>query len=184
MTRIAALIAACVLAVAAASAVASTPWTGIGAPFAAWKKAHGPYVGSCPIGGCYGRGVRVNGRLVARFVEVTTAAGAANRVDGYIQAIGDGTSLGKAKAAVRALLPPDARTTSFTIVHSHGDSCVLWNLRSRTLGRWLAGTKADDPHGNLAVNLATVTNAGFAYHPDDVSEATVATTSYQANSSC
>ena len=168
----------------AGPAAASAPWTGLGAPLAAWKAAHGPYRGSCPIGGCYGRGVKVNGRLVSRFVEVTTAGGAAMRVDGYTQAIGDGTSLGKAKAEVRALLPADARTTSFRIVHSHGDSCALWDLQTQTLGRWLAGTKADDPHGNLGINLNTVTNAGFAYHATDVSEAIVSTTPYQANSSC
>lgn len=172
------------LAACAGLAAASAPWTGLGAPLAVWKAAHGPYAGSCPIGGCYGSGVRVDGRLVSRFVEVTTAGGAAMRVDGYTQAIGDGASLGKAKAAVRGLLPADARTTSFRIVHSHGDSCALWDLQSKTLGRWLAGTKADDPHGNLGINLNTVTNAGFVYNPDDVSEATVATTPYQANSSC
>ncbi|HLW94171.1 MAG TPA: hypothetical protein VKS25_02220, partial [Solirubrobacteraceae bacterium] len=86
--------------------------------------------------------------------------------------------------AVLALLPSDAYTVSFRIVHSRGDSCVLWTMRSKTLGRWLAGTSAKDAQGYIAINLNTETHAGFAYKPRDVSEAIVSTRSNASDATC
>lgn len=183
---IAAVIAGALLAVAAwaAPVAASPPWSGIGARLADWARVHPKDTTGCPTGGCYGRRVTVGGRATARFVEVAHTGLPDDRVDGYIQALGDGTSLGAAKAAVRALLPADAQTTAFWIAHSHGDSCALWNVRSRTLARLLAGSGAEDPGGVLGINLYTVTNAGTEYSPRDVSEAAVATAVNAADASC
>jgi hypothetical protein len=186
MRKIAALIAASLIGAGAWAlpAGASSPWTGLGATLSNWARAHPKDTTGCPTGGCYGRRIKIGGRLTARFVEVRTTAAPAILVDGYLQAIGDGTSLGAATAAVRKLLPSDTRTTGFWIAHSHGDSCALWNLQSKTLARWFADTSADDPKGVLGIDLNTLTNAGSVYEPDDVSEAAVGTQAYAANATC
>jgi hypothetical protein len=184
MRRSAVLLVTAVAGVGAASAGAAAPWSGLGAKLADFAHAHPKYKQACPTGGCYGRRVRAGGHQTAQFAELATAGSQAQRVDAYVQAIGDGTSLGSAKKTVVALLPGDAYTVSFRIVHSRGDSCVLWTMRSKTLGRWLADTSAHDPQGYIAINLNTETHAGFAYKPRDVSEAIVSTRSNASDATC
>ncbi|HEY7967821.1 MAG TPA: hypothetical protein VID68_12400 [Solirubrobacteraceae bacterium] len=184
MKRGAVLLAAAVVGLGGASAGAASAWSGLGASLADWTHAHPKYNGACPTGGCYGRRVRAGGRLTAQFVELATVGSGTQRVDAYVQAIGDGTSLGSAKKAVVALLPTDAYTVSFRTVHSRGDSCVLWTMRSATLGRWLAGSAAHDARGYIAINLNTQTHAGFAYKPRDVSEALVSSRSNATDPTC
>ena len=184
MKRSAVLVASAVAALGVATAGAASPWSGLGAKLSDWTHAHPTYKDACPTGGCYGRRVRADGRLTAQFVELATVGSPTPRVDAYVQAIGDGTSLGSAKKAVVALLPADAYTVSFRIVHSRGDSCVLWTMRSATLGRWLAGSAAHDAHGYIAINLNTQTHAGFTYKARDVSEAIVSTRSNASDPTC
>jgi hypothetical protein len=184
MRRSAVLLATVVAGVGAANAGAAAPWSGLGAKLADFTHAHPKYQQACPTGGCYGRRIRAGGHLTAQFIELATAGSQAQRVDAYVQAIGDGTSLGSAKKAVVALLPSDAYTVAFRIVHSRGDSCVLWTMRSKTLGGWLTGTAAHDAHGYIAINLNTETHAGFAYKPRDVSEAIVSTRSNASDPTC
>ncbi|HEX4034348.1 MAG TPA: hypothetical protein VHX66_07885 [Solirubrobacteraceae bacterium] len=184
MRRSAVVLATVLAGIGATNAGAAAAWSGLGAKLADFVHAHPKYKQACPTGGCYGRRIRAGGRLTAQFIELGTAGSQAQRVDAYVQAIGDGTSLGSAKKAVTALLPSDAYTVSFRIVHSRGDSCVLWTMRSKTLGRWLTGTAAHDAHGYIAINLNTPTHAGFAYKPRDVSEAIVSTRSNASDVTC
>jgi hypothetical protein len=168
-------------ATAAVPAGASTKaWTGFGATLSAWKTAHpqghgGPGSG-CSGEGCYGGTYKVGGTLTYQFTAFTTTGAPANRVDGYQQAIGDGTSLAAAKAAVLQLMPSDTKTTAFWIVHNDasGNSCAFWNLKSKTLGGWLGGKKVGDGAGIVGVELNTLTSSdGLTYKPNDVSEAVV-----------
>lgn len=126
-----------------------------------------------------------DGQLTDQFVTLTTTGPPANRVDGYAQAIGDGTSLATAKADVLKLLPSDVTTTSFRVSHDGNGSCGLWNLKSRTLGRWFGGKKVGDPQGTLGIVLDTTSAGGtLEFKSNDVSDASVGLASYSQSSSC
>ena len=92
----------------------------MGAKIADWTKAHPKHSAGCPAGGCYGGEAKVGGQLSIQFVTLTTTGAPDYRVDGYTQAIGDGTSLAAAKAAALRLLPSDTKTTAFWIVSTTG----------------------------------------------------------------
>jgi hypothetical protein len=87
----------------------------MGAKIADWTKAHPKHSAGCPAGGCYGGEAKVGGDPAIQFVTLTTTGAPDYRVDGYTQAIGDGTSVAAAKAAVLKLLPSDTKTTAFWI---------------------------------------------------------------------
>jgi hypothetical protein len=53
-------------------------------------------------------------------------------------------------------------------------SCALWNLRSKTHGRWFAGKKVGDPRGDVGVVLDSFTPGGdCVFKPGNVSDASV-----------
>jgi hypothetical protein len=115
-----------------------------------------------------------DGSLTDQFVLVSTTGAPEYRVDGYEQAIGDGTPLATAKAAILSLLPRDTMTTAFWIAHGENGSCAFWNVKSKTLGRWFNGHRVGDPQGHLGIILATATAEGtYAFTPDNVPHASV-----------
>jgi hypothetical protein len=159
----------------AASGTASPgAWTGLGAKLSDWETAHPKNSTGCSAGGCYGARVMADGSLMDQFVLVSTTGAPEYRVDGYEQAIGDGTPLATAKAAVLGLLPKDTRTTAFWIAHTETGSCALWNLQSKTLGQWFGGKKVGDPQGHLGIVLASATTEGTsAFAPNNVPHASI-----------
>ena len=167
-------------------ATASTPWTGMGAKIADWTKAHPKHSAGCPAGGCYGGEAKVGGDPAIQFVTLTTTGAPDYRVDGYTQAIGDGTSLAAAKAAVLKLLPSDTKATAFSIDHDdgNGSSCAFWNLTSKTLGAWFSGKKVGDPKGQVGIELNTVGSNGWVYKANDVAEAVVGIAPIANGTSC
>lgn len=136
-------------------------WTGMGAALADWTSAHPKYAGKCEETPCYGSSVTEGGIPTAQFSGVTTTGSPAYRVDGYRQSLGDGTPVAIAKAEVLKLLPPDTRTMSYEVVHSADGSCALWNVKSATIGRWLAeaGPKVGDSQGALGIELSAYSSS-------------------------
>lgn len=165
-------------------------WTGLGAKLADWETAHprGPRKSDCSGEGCYGYGERImaSEESVSQFTSFSTTGAPDYRVDGYEQAIGDGTSLAVAKTDVLRLLPSDTRTTAFWIARGANGSCALWNLKSKTLGRWLGeNKKVGDSQGALGVELNTLRSDGSsAFRTDDVSNASVSIAASPRATSC
>lgn len=126
-----------------------------------------------------------SGSETPQFKLVTTSGPPEERVDGLEMAIGEGTSIAAAKAAVRELLPRDTRTTSYRIARGEG-SCVLWNVRSRTLARWWGrNPHVGDPSGSLGIMLDTFDTSGeAAYEPDNVSHASIDVLPHSPSDSC
>jgi hypothetical protein len=125
------------------------------------------------------------GELTYEFTGFTTTGPPDYRVDGYDQAIRDGTQLAAAKVAVLALLPSDTKTTSFRVAHGASGSCALWNVRSKTLGRWFAGKKVGDPKGDLGIVLDTVDSSGnIAFARRNVTHASVGLAPASKGDSC
>jgi hypothetical protein len=150
----------------------------MGAKLSDWTAAHPRGSGSAGSGcsgglGCFGRQVMDGGQFSFQFTELSTTGRPDRRVDGYRQAIGDNSSLSDARTAVLKLLPRDTQQTAFFVVHGSGASCGLWNLKSRTLGRWFGGKRVGDPQGAIGVDLETPTMDGTAFRRGDVSEAIV-----------
>jgi hypothetical protein len=79
---------------------ASGTWTGMGAKLANWETAHPKNMTGCSAGTCYGERIMADGSLTDQFIVVSTTGPPEYRIDGYEQAIGDGTPLATAKAAV------------------------------------------------------------------------------------
>jgi hypothetical protein len=194
MVPSAAALAALATSVMALSAVASSPWTGLGALLSDWGKAHPKNVTNCSKGSCYGGRVKDGGQLQDQFVGVLTI-GKPPRVYTYDQAIGDGTPLAAAQRTVLALLPRDTKTTSFWIDHNdgQGNSCALWNLNSKTVARLLTSyyspktgkTLGPPPKpGDIGVELTTVGANGFVYKPDDVADANVSPGALAKSGTC
>ncbi|HEX3803591.1 MAG TPA: hypothetical protein VHV75_12210 [Solirubrobacteraceae bacterium] len=102
-------------------------------------------------------------------------AGPAHRVIGYQQSFATGTSVAAAKTDVRALLPKDTKTTAYLVQHdSTGATCVFWDVRSATLGRWLGSPKIGDSKGVIGIELSTAdANGNIVYTPADVEAASV-----------
>ena len=173
-----------VLIASGLAAGASFVWTGMGAKLSNWTKVHPKHSTGCPSGGCYGRRVSVAGKPTDRFVLVSTTGTPAYRVDGYVQAIGDGTPVAAAKVAVLKLLSSDTKTTSFRIAHYKGDSCALWNVQSKPLARWFGGKKVGDSAGVLGIDLNTPTSHGHVYRAADVSEASVGLRANDKSTTC
>ncbi len=178
----------------ALSAVAASPWTGLGALLSDWAKAHPKNTTDCSQGSCYGGRVKDGSQLQDQFVGVLTI-GKPARVYTYDQAIGNGTSLATAQRDVLALLPPDAKTTSFWTDHNDGEgnSCAFWNLNSKTLARLLtsyynptSGKNLGPPPkpGDIGVELSAVGANGSVYNPDDVADANVSLSALAKSTTC
>jgi hypothetical protein len=168
-----------------ATATSSGAWTGMGAKLADWESAHAKSSTStgCTTG-CYGGQVMDSGSSTPQFKIVTTTGAPEYRVDGYEQAIGDGTAVAAAKSAVLELLPRDTRTTAFWVAHGEG-SCALWNVHSRTLGHWFATKHVGDAKGDLGIRLDTVnTSSESAFEPSNVSHASVSILPNSKGDSC
>jgi hypothetical protein len=149
-------------------------WTGLGAKLANWETTHPQRLAGCEAGTCFGKTVLSGGTATDQFTLLTTTEAPSYRVDGYEQAIRDGTSLAVAKAAVLSLFPTGTVPVSFRVAHGAGGSCVFWNLRSRTLGRWFGGKKIGDPQGDVGVLLDTTTStSASAFDPTNVNNAIV-----------
>jgi hypothetical protein len=173
--------------------------TGIGAPFSAFEAAHPPVTdpSACPApptltnvqtsGGCYGNPITpayAGAGQCCEFESVSTTGPPANRVDGYTQAFPVNTSITAARRAVLALMPPDTVTTGFFIQHdSTGQRCAMWNVASRTLGRWFSSTRAHDHNGVLGIDLNT-TNTQLAFTTQNVTQAVISTTALDHTSIC
>lgn len=105
-------------------------------------------------------------------------------MDGYERALGDGTSLAAAKAAVLALMPADTTVTPIWVTHE-GGSCALWNLKSATLGRWFDGKNVGDPHGAVGVVLLTHnSNDEPVFNPNNISDAIVSISPERKGTRC
>jgi hypothetical protein len=171
---------------------AAHPRTGLGSKLAEWETAYpkgsGGFQSGCTGEGCYGKLLVNGGHPTYQFTAFSTTGAPDYRVDGYEQALGEGTPLAAAKAAVLELLPRDTRTTAFWVVRDGSEySCALWNLSSPTLGRWLSGSGpgAEDPQGAIGVNLFTTTaRYESVFTPGDVSSAIVAIAAAPKDASC
>jgi hypothetical protein len=176
-------------ATSAASGTASPgTWTGMGARLSDWEAAHPKGAGSsgsgCSGGGCYGTQVTLDGEPTHQFTGLSTTGPPEDRVDGYEQAIGDGTPLAAAKADVLKLMPSDTRVTAFFVTHENG-SCASWNLKSATLGRWFSGKKVGDAEGAIGVDFyATNSNDEPVFDPNNVSFASVTIAAGRRGTSC
>jgi hypothetical protein len=149
-------------------------WTGLGAKLADWETAHPQDLARCEAGTCFGDTVGSDGSTTDQFTLLTTTEAPSYRVDGYEQALPDGTSLASAKAAVRALLPSDTVPVSFRVAYGSTGSCAFWNLRSSRLGRWFSGRKIGDSQGELGILLDTATtSSASAYDPANINNAIV-----------
>ena len=152
------------------AAVAS--WTGLGAKLSEWETAHPKRTEGCPAGTCFGTKVPT-GSNESAYEFMTLETTPEGRVDGYSQALGEGISVAAARQAVRKLLPSDTTTVEKWTDHE-GGSCLIWNVRSPTLGRWFAATKVGDPEGNMSIELSTENSSGEAeYNPEKVTVANV-----------
>ncbi len=171
---------------AATRAVPRGAWTGLGATLADWESAHPKNPGGCEETPCYGGQVPDGGKSTNQFSGVTTTEAPEYRVDGYTQAIGDGTPLAAAKADVLRLLPSDTRVTAFWVNWTGGDSCAFWNLKSKTLGLWLAKTKkVGDAEGALGIDFFSYDpNDEPVFKPNDVSNAIVSIAATRRGISC
>jgi hypothetical protein len=178
------------------SAPAPGSTSGLGARVSAWLAAHpkhtGSFAGGCTEAGCYGSRVTIDGQPTYQYSMFSTTGGPRARVVGYEQAIGSGASLASAEAHVLALLPGDTRTTARWTVNERkrwdslgGDSCVLWNLQSPTLARWLGGRGGADPGGTVGVILFTYdSDAEPVYRPGNVTNAIVSTAAAPRDAGC
>ena len=134
--------------------------------------------------GCYGERIMINNEPTYQFTSFSTTGAPEYRVDGYEQALGEGMSLAVAKADVLKLMPSDTRVTAFWITHENG-SCVSWNLKSATLGRWFSGKKVGDPQGAIGVDLNSLnSNDESVFDPNDVSRAIVGIGPEKRGTSC
>jgi hypothetical protein len=164
-----------------AAAGKSTPshnaWTGFGAKLADWETAHPKQTGGCPAGTCFGEPLAIGGETRYQFQLLTT--GPETRVEGYEQSFGAGTTVAAAKAEVLRLMPRDTGTVSFSVQHTASGSCAFWNLRSRTLGRYLSAA------GTVGIEFSNASPSGqWAYSPGDVHSATVGTAPLTSGSEC
>jgi len=149
------LVGVVVLPISAGAAVKSSPtkWTGYGALLQNFKRVHPKTTYHCSAGGCYGTPYK-NGSAgqYAQFISVDVSS--TGRVIGYSQTWGSTLSLVKAKAQVLKMMPTDIRTTAIWVNHdSQGNTCVFWNLKSKTLGQWFGDRKTGDPSGTVGVTL-------------------------------
>lgn len=128
-------------------------WTGYGALLHYWSHAHHKNRRGCPAGTCYGLSLPGNSDQTTQFIAVQIAGG---RVIGYSQAFPAGTLPEVvAKRQVLAFLPTDTKTMSAWVQHdSQGNTCLMWNVRSRKLGRWLAAKTIGDPRGEVGIELS------------------------------
>jgi hypothetical protein len=162
-------------------------WTGLGAKLADWAAAHPKNSSGCEETPCYGEAVMDSGKLTPEFSGVSTTEAPAYRVDGYRQAIADGTPLAVAQSDVLRLLPSDTRPTAFFVTHSASGSCASWNLKSATLGRWFAesGPKVGDAQGALGVDFFAYNSSDEpSYSSTSVSNAIVSIAPAQKGTSC
>jgi hypothetical protein len=151
---------------------AASGWTGFGAKLADWETAHPKGTEGCTQG-CYGTKVQTGPNESSYEFTVLSSGGAENRVDGYTQALPEGTGVVAAKEAVLKLLPSDTHPQEFWITRQNG-SCANWNLKSATLARWLADPKIGDPQGIVGVVFSTPNaNGEGEYNPNKVSFANV-----------
>jgi hypothetical protein len=138
--------------------------------------------------------VKIAGQGTYQFTSVSTTRTPTKRIDGYEQAIGSGASLTVAKAAVLKLLPSDTKATSFRIVHERrrwdavaGDSCVIWELMSATLGRLMGGgTPHESSHAGPASVILFTTDSNYLpeFRSHDVSNAIVIASAIPKDGGC
>lgn len=170
---------------AAPSSATPGAWTGLGAKLADWTASHPKNPSNCEETPCYGGQMPDGGGLTDQFSGVETTETPEYRVDGYTQAIGDGTPLSVAESDVLKLLPADTIVTGFWVTHE-GGSCASWNLRSRTLARWFARTKkVGDTQGALGVDFFAYNSSDEPmFKPSDVSNAIVSIAPEKRGNSC
>ena len=149
LTSLFAIAALCMgLATSAGASTNSKPWTGLGATLSNWKLAHPANNTACTKGaGCYGPSIGQNNPSgqKAEFIGVELRN---NRVSSFDFATGV-VPASTAKSEVLKLLPSDTKTTASWVEHdSTGDTCLMWNLSSKTLEGWL-GSKIDPEWGNF-----------------------------------
>jgi hypothetical protein len=164
-------------------------WTGFGAKLADWESAHpkgsGGSGSGCTNEGCYGEELRVGGETIHQFTGFSTTGAPEYRVEGYEQALPDGTSISSAKSAVRALLPRDTRSGLVLVNDSETGSCAFWNLKSRTLGRWFDTNKIGDTQGQVTVVFDTLNSSDEPkFSPSNVTHAGVSVGATQKGTNC
>jgi hypothetical protein len=135
------------------------------------------------LAGCFGTKVQTGSNESAYEFTVLERT-PEGRVDGYGQSFEHGTSAAAAEEAARHLLPSDTATIEKFTDHI-GGSCLIWNVRSPTLGRWFASPKVGDPAGNMSIVLSTNNPSGEPeYNPDNVNFAEVGLGVRDRNISC
>ena len=153
---------------------ATRGWSGMGAPLAAFARAHPKNLAGCPAA-CYGRSISNVEDVCCEFTTMQTTGSPFYRVDGYTQGFTNGTTIRKARAAVLALMPRDTRSTGYFIQHdSTGASCAFWNIQSGALGKWFSGRTVGDTKGVLSIELSTLDASGNpVYHASNVTSAVI-----------
>lgn len=149
-------------------------WTGFGAPLTAFASRHQRSSGGPCKSGCYGSPETDAQGLLWEFTALD-AAGPRDRVLGYNQAFPVDTPIRSAEAGVLALMPADTHQVGrLILVHSSTGSCAMWNLRSKTLGKWLGSRKIGDPKGQVGVSFSVVgAYDESAYRPTSITQAAV-----------
>ena len=128
------------------------PYTGFGATQSNFTHAHPSNSVGCSSGGCYG--VRYLTAVAGQKVQFITVMFAAGRVDAYEQVWGSTSTIAGAKQQVLKLMPADTVTTATWTSHdSQGDTCVFWNLKSKTLAGWLGVKPIYDLTGVVGIAL-------------------------------
>ena len=160
----------------------------LGATVAQFKAAHGadsgPGIICTAVNSCFGPGL-VNAETgpapTYEFITVSVTGGI---VDGYLMEFPNGTPILAPKAYVLEWLPRDTVTTLYKIARING-SCVLWNVRSRTLARVLGAPAIGDPQGDLGIVLGYVTSdLTNLYDPNNVEHADISVLPNSPTDSC
>ena len=170
----------------AKSVPAAGGWTGLGAPLASFEAAHPKNLAHCPAGTCFGPQLTNSEGTTDEFTTLETTGGPDNRVDGYTQALPDGTNVNEAKSEVLALMPKDTKTTAFFIQHdSLGATCAFWNVQSDTLGKWFSSRKVGDAGGVMGIELSTLDASGnVTYEAGHVTTADVSLAAVNHSINC
>jgi hypothetical protein len=158
----------------------ATAWVGIGTPLTQFATKYPRTTRGCSQGQCYGPDV--NSSLQAAEFLVSTDSGL---VDGYTEALPEGTLPAAARAAILAMVPSDIVVTLDQTEHdSSGNSCHLINVQSKTLAGLLSSPKIGDAQGVVGISMTEVNTDGSMSYGSKVDSATVSVAPEDPGNNC
>jgi len=161
--------------------------TGFGATISAWATTHTKVkeaVAGEPKASYWGPKTTSASVFSHQFVVLQTAL---NRVIALDINFPSGTPLSTAEKETYSQLPSDEKLTSSVVLmnDTNGNSCLLVNVKSATLGAVLSGPPFDDPSGTVGIEFATVLSAAaLGYSAKNINGAFLQLRANTAQSSC